>query len=251
MWLLGCVYSVVGFIVCISGGVSFVLIRWIWSNCIGCILIKFNNTYNVLSLSHKLLNKWINKWINKYVKNNVRNFTIIFSLPTSLAKEINSILSRRWMTRWWRHHHFHQSGHTMLTFKFRFLFTVTARTGMHSLMFEKDILSIAAALHIPSVSLFEGIFQCKFNPWSNTQRHERERASSPTDSLCSFSNLRKDCTITIHCSQWLHQETTIKKPLIAAQIMLRTAPNFSNSTERIPAHSLRHQTSASLAGFVK
>ena len=34
------------------------------------------------------------------------------------------------------------------------------------------------------------------------------------------------------------------------QIMLRTAPNFSNSTNRVPAHSLRHQISASLAGFL-
>ena len=34
-------------------------------------------------------------------------------------------------------------------------------------------------------------------------------------SLCSFSNLRKDRTITIHCSLCLQQETAIKKPLIA------------------------------------
>ena len=39
-------------------------------------------------------------------------------------------------------------------------------------------------------------------------------------SLCSFRNLRKDCTITIHCSTFLQDETPIKKP----QIMLRTAP---------------------------
>ena len=26
--------------------------------------------------------------------------------------------------------------------------------------------------------------------------------------------------------------------------MIRTAPNFSNSTNRVPAHSLRHQTAA-------
>ena len=32
--------------------------------------------------------------------------------------------------------------------------------------------------------------------------------------------------------------------------MPRTAPNFSNSTNRVPAHSLRHQTSASFAGFL-
>ena len=32
--------------------------------------------------------------------------------------------------------------------------------------------------------------------------------------------------------------------------MLRTAPNFSNSTNRVPAHSLRHQTSASFARFL-
>ena len=32
--------------------------------------------------------------------------------------------------------------------------------------------------------------------------------------------------------------------------MLRTAHNFSNSTYRVPTHSSRHQTSASLAGFL-
>ena len=31
--------------------------------------------------------------------------------------------------------------------------------------------------------------------------------------------------------------------------MLRTAPNFSNGSSKVPAHSLRHQTSASFAGF--
>ena len=52
-----------------------------------------------------------------------------------------------------------------------------------------------------------------------------------------------DRTITIHCSICLQQETAIKKP----QIMLRTAPKLSNSTNKVSAHSLRHQTSASLA----
>ena len=32
--------------------------------------------------------------------------------------------------------------------------------------------------------------------------------------------------------------------------MLRTAPNFSNRTNRVPAHSSRHQTSACFAGFL-
>ena len=32
--------------------------------------------------------------------------------------------------------------------------------------------------------------------------------------------------------------------------MLRTEPNFSNSTNRVPAHSSRHQTSASFARFL-
>ena len=32
--------------------------------------------------------------------------------------------------------------------------------------------------------------------------------------------------------------------------MLRTAPNFSNSTNRAPAHSFRYQTSANFAGFL-
>ena len=32
--------------------------------------------------------------------------------------------------------------------------------------------------------------------------------------------------------------------------MLRTAPNFSNSTNTVPAHSSRHQTSASYVGFL-
>ena len=39
-----------------------------------------------------------------------------------------------------------------------------------------------------------------------------ERSSCPTASSCSFSNLRKDHMITIHCSLCLHQETVIKKP---------------------------------------
>ena len=43
----------------------------------------------------------------------------------------------------------------------------------------------------------------------------------------------------LHRSVCLQQENTIKKP----QIMLRTVPNFSNSTNRVPAHSLRHHTS--------
>ena len=94
----------------------------------------------------------------------------------------------------------------------------------------------------------EGIFWCKFNPWSNTPWHRvrppLERSSLQTASLHSFSNLRYDRTITIHCSICLQQETPIKKP----QIMLITATNFSNSTDRVSAHSLRHQTSAGLAG---
>ena len=61
-----------------------------------------------------------------------------------------------------------------------------------------------------------------------------------------LASSEKNCTTTIHCSICLQQETAIKKP----QIMLRTAPNFSNSTNRVPAHSSRHQTSASFAGFL-
>ena len=55
---------------------------------------------------------------------------------------------------------------------------------------------------------FKGIFRRKFNPWSSTLWH---RVRFPIASFCSFSNLRKDCTITIHCSLCLHQETAIKK----------------------------------------
>ena len=50
----------------------------------------------------------------------------------------------------------------------------------------------------------KGTFQCKINPWSNTPWH-RVRPPPPreikfADRLCSFSNLRNDCTITVHCS---------------------------------------------------
>ena len=63
----------------------------------------------------------------------------------------------------------------------------------------------------------KGIFQHKFNPWSNTAWHRvrppLEISSFTTTSLCSFSNFRKDPTITIHCSLSLqprnrHQKTT-------------------------------------------
>ena len=68
-------------------------------------------------------------------------------------------------------------------------------------------------------SSIKGIFWRKFNPWSNTLWHQvrppLKRSSFPTASLCSFSNLRNDRMITIHCSLCLHQETAIKKPLIA------------------------------------
>ena len=69
-----------------------------------------------------------------------------------------------------------------------------------------------------------------------------EKSSLQTASLRSFSNLRNDRTITIRCSIRLQQETAIKKQ----QAMLRTAPNFSNSTNGVSAHRSRHQTSASL-----
>ena len=50
----------------------------------------------------------------------------------------------------------------------------------------------------------KGIFWHKFNPWSHIPWHgvrpPLERSSFPTASLHSFSNLRKDCTITTHCS---------------------------------------------------
>ena len=92
--------------------------------------------------------------------------------------------------------------------------------------------------------LLKGILQRKVNPWSNTPWHRvrppLERSSFPTAILCHFSNFRNDHAITIHCSLCPNQET---KP----KIMLRTAPNFSNSTNRVPEHSSRHQTSASLA----
>ena len=52
-----------------------------------------------------------------------------------------------------------------------------------------------------------------------------ERSCFPTTSLRSFSKLRKDSTIIIHCSLWLQQETAIKKP----QIMLRTAAEQKGS----------------------
>ena len=41
------------------------------------------------------------------------------------------------------------------------------------------------------------------------------RSSLQTDGIHSFSNLRNDCTITIHCSICLQQETAIKKQLTA------------------------------------
>ena len=63
-----------------------------------------------------------------------------------------------------------------------------------------------------------GIFWRKFNPWSNTPWHQvrppLKRSSFLTASLCSVSNLRKERTITIHCS--LCSETANKKSLIAA-----------------------------------
>ena len=100
------------------------------------------------------------------------------------------------------------------------------------------------------MQILKGIFRSKFNPWSNTPWHRvrppLERSSLQTASLRSFSNLRNDRTITIHCSIRLQQETAIKKP----QIMLRTAPNFSNSSNRVYAHRSRHQTSASFAGLL-
>ena len=58
-------------------------------------------------------------------------------------------------------------------------------------------------------------------------------------SLKGYSGVNFNHRLTHHD---IHQEIAIKRP----QIMLRTAPNFSNSTKRVPAHSSR-LTSASLA----
>ena len=83
----------------------------------------------------------------------------------------------------------------------------------------------------------------------DTEKDPPERSSFLTASLCTFSNLRKDGTITVQCFY-----ASTKKPPSKShswpQIMLRTAPNFSNSTNKVPAHILKHQTTASFAGFL-
>ena len=57
------------------------------------------------------------------------------------------------------------------------------------------------------VNLIHGLTHCDRPP----------RQIKFSASVCSFTNLRKDCTITIHCSLCLHQETAIKKSLIATK----------------------------------
>ena len=77
------------------------------------------------------------------------------------------------------------------------------------------------------VYMYEGILRHKFNLRSNTPWHwvrPPQRLSFLTTSLCSFSNLRNDRTIKIYYSLCLHQETAIKKPLIATN-------NAQNSTK--------------------
>ena len=105
------------------------------------------------------------------------------------------------------------------------------KSGFFSSGTHLDTFFMLRATHI------KGIFRCKLNPWSKTPWHQvrppLERSSLQTTSLRSFSNLRNDRTITIHCSLCLQDETAIKKP----QIMLRTATNFSNSTNRVAAYS--------------
>ena len=60
-----------------------------------------------------------------------------------------------------------------------------------------------------------------------------QRSSFPTASLYSFSNLRNDHMIIIHCSKRLQQETAVKKP----QIILRTAASYCREalTSRLPS----------------
>ena len=61
--------------------------------------------------------------------------------------------------------------------------------------------------------------------------------------LASSETTARQHYIAVNGSKY---KTGIKKP----QIMLRTAPNFSNSTNRFPARISRHQTFDIVAGFV-
>ena len=58
---------------------------------------------------------------------------------------------------------------------------------------------------------YSGVSLINNTPW-HWRRPPLERSSLQTVSLHSFSNLRNDRTITIHCSICLHQQTAIKKP---------------------------------------
>ena len=61
-------------------------------------------------------------------------------------------------------------------------------------------------ISITNTRWVKGIFQCKFNPRSNTPWHRVrppfERKSLRTTSLRSFS-IRNDRTTTIHCCKWI------------------------------------------------
>ena len=93
----------------------------------------------------------------------------------------------------------------------------------------------------PGVNIIHGLTH-----HDNQVRPPLVRLSLQTASSRSFSNLRNGCTTTRHCRICLQQETAIKKP----HIMVRTVPNFSSSASSVSAHRSRHQTSASLAGFL-
>ena len=96
----------------------------------------------------------------------------------------------------------------------------------------------------------QGIFRLKFNPWSNILWHQVRPPSRSlqTTSLCSFSNLRKDRTLTIHCSLRLQQDTAIQKAIHSHKYCSEQHQTSATVQKRVPAHSSRHQTSA---GFVR
>ena len=82
------------------------------------------------------------------------------------------------------------------------------------------------------------IVRCKLNPCFNTPWHRvrpPSRDHLQTASLCNY--------VVLATSE---KETAIKK----LQIMLRTATNWSNCTNRVPVQSSSHQTAACLAGFL-
>ena len=96
----------------------------------------------------------------------------------------------------------------------------------------------------------KGIFQCKFNQWSN--KSETVLYSVSRDKVCwPLANIVLASSETTPPQQYIavigsKYKTAIKKP----QIMLRKAPNFSNIRNMVPAHISRHQTFDIVAVFV-